>query len=289
MKKFRDLIINKFEDANVIFCGVPFDCHASINSGARFAPNKIRELSYWLPPYTMDGQSMDNVKVFDIGDFEVTKFEELFVKAKEFVAINKLKFIVGGDHSISIPFQKEFIEKAKKYNKIPVIVHIDAHCDICIEYLGSRYSHACTVRRALENGLNQENLFMIGIREFEKDGYDYLIKNKNDVNLYLASEILNDGIDRFLNDLSSKNNDKYNVYVSFDIDSLDACYVPGTGTPETCGLMPNHLKKILKFLGNFKNIEVIDLVEIAPNLDSNDITSWCGIKLMYEFLSEHFK
>lgn len=288
MKKFRDLIVDDIKDANVVFCGVPYDCNASISSGSRFAPDKIRELSYWLPPYTMDGKPMNNVKIFDIGDFLVDDFQELFLKAKELMKIDKLKFIAGGDHSISIPFQKEFIDKCHLNNKTPVIVHIDAHCDICVEYHGSKFSHACTIRRALENGLKQENLYMIGIREFEKDGYEYLINNENKVNLFLATEILENNLDRFLNLLSKMNEEKYKLYVSFDIDSLDAAYVPGTGTPETCGLTPNHLRKILKFLGTFKNIEVIDLVEIAPSLDSNDITSWCGIKLMYEFLYEHF-
>ena len=288
MKKFRGLIVDEIKDANVIFVGVPYDCNASINSGSRFAPNKIRELSYWLPPYTMNGHPMKNVKIFDSGDYLINDFQDLFSKAKELMEIDNLKFIVGGDHSISIPFQKEFVSKCQSNNKTPVIIHIDAHCDICIEYHGSKFSHACTVRRALENGLEQENLFMIGIREFEIDGYEYLIKNENKVNLFLATEILENGLDVLFGKLSKVNNNKYKIYVSFDIDSLDAAYVPGTGTPETCGLTPNHLRKILNYLGTFKNIEAIDLVEIAPSLDSNDITSWCGIKLMYEFLNSYF-
>lgn len=126
---------------------------------------------------------------------------------------------------------------------------------------------------------------MVGIREFEKDGYDYLISNKNDVHLYKSSDLLNHGLNNFFGEIDKKNSDDYLVYISFDIDSLDSAYAPGTGTPETFGLTPYHIREILRHLGAFSNIVCIDLVEIAPPLDVNDITSWCGIKLLYEFFA----
>ena len=291
MEKFRDILVDNINKANVVFYGVPYDGNASISKGTSKAPDKIRELSYWLPPYSMLGEPMDHVKIYDLGDYKGNNFEDLFLEAEKVINLNKFKFICGGDHSISIPFQKAFIDKCHKDNKEPVIVHIDAHCDICDSYLGNKYSHACTVKRALDNGLKQENLFMLGIREFEKDGYDILIKNKNDVHLFLANEILNinKGLHRFFEEIQAKYDNNHRIYISFDIDGLDASYVPGTGTPETCGLTPTLVKRILLALAEFSNVEVIDLVEIAPPLDINDITSWCGIKLLYEFLGKHMK
>ena len=279
---FRGLLTNDYNEANIVLYGVPFDQNCSISSGSYKAPSKLRELSGWLPPYTMDGKSLKNIKIYDSGDIDVRSFEELERYSNIFNDA-KLKMIFGGDHSISIPFQKAFIEKTLAEGKKPVIVHIDAHCDICDIYLGSKYSHACTVRRALDNGLEQRNLFMIGIREFEQDGYEMLINNKNDIHLYMSSEVLDVGLSRFIKEINEKNDDKYRLYISFDIDSLDASYAPGTGTPETCGLTPNIVKKILKHLGSFSNVDCIDLVEVAPTLDVNDITSWAGIKLLYEF------
>lgn len=281
-EKFRGLLAEKNEEANIDLYGVPFDQNCSISSGSYKAPSKLRELSWWLPPYTMDGKPLNHIKIFDKGDINVRSFDDIEKHANIFND-DKLKLIFGGDHSISIPFQKEFIKKTLNEGKKPVIVHIDAHCDICDVYLGSKYSHACTVRRALDNGLEQENLFMIGIREFEKDGYELLIKNKNNVHLFKANEIIEEGLSRFFNEIDEKNNNEYRVYISFDIDSLDAAYAPGTGTPETCGLTPNIVRKILTHLGSFSNIDCIDLVEVAPPLDINDITSWAGIKLLYEF------
>ena len=283
-KEFRGLLVDNYSEANVAVYGVPFDQNCSIGSGSNKAPDKLRELSWWLPPYSMDGAPLEHIKIYDCGDIKCHFFQDIYENSDIFQD-DKLKLIFGGDHSISISFQERFIKKVLAKGKKPVIVHIDAHCDICDVYLGSKYSHACTTRRALDNGLEESNLFMIGIREFEKDGFDYLINRKNDVHLFKASEVLEQGLKRFFDEAKEKNNDNYRVYVSFDIDSLDAAYVPGTGTPETCGLTPNIVKSILRFLGSFSNVECIDLVEIAPPLDSNDITSWCGIKLIYEFLS----
>ncbi len=283
-KEFRGLIVNKIEDSNVVFYGVPFDQNCSVGSGSNKAPDKIRELSWWLPPYSMDGESMTHIKIFDAGDIPCRSFFDIYDNSDIF-SDQKFKFLVGGDHSISISFQKKFIEKSLKDGKKPVIVHIDAHCDICDIYLNSKYSHACTVRRALDNGLDEDNLFMIGIREFEKDGFDYLINRKNNVHLFKASEVMEFGLDRFFQEIGKKNTDNYCIYISFDIDSIDSGCVPGTGTPETCGLTPMVIRKILRFLGKFKNVKCIDLVEIAPPLDVNDVTSWCGLKLIYEFLS----
>lgn len=289
MKEFRDLLAKEYDDANVVVLGVPFDCNCSISSGASFAPQKLRELSWWLPAYSMDGKPLSHIRIYDRGDLTINSFDDI-CKSSDIFGDDKLKVIFGGDHSISIPFQKQFIDYSKKNNKTPILIHIDAHCDICDEYLGSKYSHACTVRRALDNGIKEENLYMIGIREFEKDGFDYLINRGNKVNLFKASDVFEQGINNIVDNIfNTINDDKYSVYISFDIDSLDSAYAPGTGTPETCGLTPLMIKTIFNKLGMLKNIYCFDIVEVSPPLDVNDITSWAAIKLFYEFLVNYNK
>lgn len=284
MDEFRNLMSDE-KNANVIIHGVPFDENTSVNHGAKFAPKTLRQLSYWLPPYSMTGEPLEHIKIFDKGDYNFGDFSELENQCKDFLDDNKFHLIFGGDHSISIPFQKTFINKCISENVKPVIVHIDAHCDICDEYLGSKYSHACTVKRALDNGLEPQNLFMVGIREFEQDGYDILIKNKNAVNLYTSIDVLTNGLDELFNKLNKINDTAHKIYISFDIDSLDCSYAPGTGTPETCGLTPIIVRNILRKLASFKNVACMDCVEVAPSIDSNDITSWTAIKLIYEFFA----
>lgn len=279
---FRGLL-SSYENSNTVVYCIPFDGNASVASGASQAPKKLIELSAWLPPYTMDGKSLSKIKVFVCDYYDIDNFDDI-LKVSNVFNDNKFKIIFGGDHSISIPFQKKFIDYCHDHNKEPVIVHIDAHCDICSIYFGNYNSHACTVKRALENGLNPNNLFMVGIREFEQDGYENLLHKPNGINLFTSLNIHEDGLEKFVNSIKKYNNDKYLIYVSFDIDSLDSAFAPGTGTPETCGLTPFQLRKILITLAEMNNVMCLDIVEIAPPLDNNDVTSWTALKLLYEFL-----
>ena len=59
-------------DANVLVFGIPFDGNASIGDGAKETPSVLRELSWWLPPFSMDGKSLEHIKIFDVGDYSFT-------------------------------------------------------------------------------------------------------------------------------------------------------------------------------------------------------------------------
>ena len=73
---FRDLITNDLEESDVILLGIPYDEGCSCGKGASFAPKVIRELSSFLPPFTADGKSLKNLKIYDYGDvLEFSKIE----------------------------------------------------------------------------------------------------------------------------------------------------------------------------------------------------------------------
>ena len=65
------------------------------------------------------------------------------------------------------------------------------------------------------------------------------------------------------------------VYLSFDIDSLDAGFVPGTGWPEPGGLLPREALKALRH-GRKGGICGMEVVEVAPPYDISDITALLG-------------
>ena len=88
---------------------------------------------------------------------------------------------------------------------------------------------------------------------------------------------------RMLDEIISKYQDeKYVIYLSYDIDANDPSYAPGTGTPEAFGLNSFDLMEFIKSLFVNLNIKAMDMVEISPSLDINDITSWLGLKTLYE-------
>jgi len=281
---FRGLLTNSLKDAKVVLLGIPYDLGCSCGSGASLAPSKMRELSAFLPPFTMDGKSCQNTLIYDLGDFHDTLdfYHALELKAKDVFNLNKFPLFLGGDHSISIALEKSFKEYATKLGKTPVIIHIDAHPDICDIYHDSKYSHACPNMRAIENGYETKNITFIGIRGYEDQEVEYL-QNHPELKVYNASYINEFGYDDILNDLITRfSSNKYAIYLSYDIDANDPSFAPGTGTPEAFGLNSYELMKFIRKLFINLPIFAMDLVEVSPRLDNNDITSWLALKTLLE-------
>jgi agmatinase len=282
-KEFRDLIVKKEKDANVFICGIPFDSNASVGKGAAKAPQVLRELSYYLPPLDMVGNDLTKVKMYDCGDYSGLDFNKLTTDL-QFNFLNKKGFhvILGGDHSIAIASERAFYCKCLKENKEPVIIHIDAHPDICDIYDGSKYSHACPNYRALEYGYSEKNITLIGVRGFEAQEIEILKKHKN-IDVFKAVDVKKLGVQNLVDYLVKKySNKKYLVYLSYDIDANDPAYAPGTGTPESFGLTNFETASLICGIIAGLNVDTMDMVEIAPPLDVNNITSWLGLKTLYE-------
>lgn len=281
--EFRDLMVNNENEANVFVCGVPFDKNASVGKGASFAPDKLRELSYDLPALDMVGNSLTKVKIFDYGNYDAEDFDALKEKIQnEFLKNEGFHIILGGDHSIAIASERAFFENCKKHGTTPVIIHMDAHPDICDAYEGSKYSHACPIFRALEYGYEDGNITLVGIRGFEAQEIETFKKHPK-LDVYKAIDVKKLGVEALLTVLVAKYKDpKYEIYFSYDIDANDPAYAPGTGTPEHFGLTNFETVGIATGLIANLNVTCMDLVEIAPPLDVNNITSWLGLKTLYE-------
>ena len=284
MKEFRDLMVDDITKSNVIICGVPFDGNASVGKGASLAPDTLRELSYDLPALDRNGNLLSNTFIYDQGNFDASDFNKLSeeIYSKIISYNDKFQIVLGGDHSIAIASEKAFYKKALEENKEPVIIHIDAHPDICDEYHGSKYSHACPIKRALDLGFKDENITLIGVRGFEAQEIETFKKHPL-LDVYKASDVNKLGIEALLLILCSKyKNPKYKIYLSYDIDANDPSYAPGTGTPEAFGLKSIDILDLICGLIRNLNVTTMDLVEIAPPLDVNNITSWLGLKTLYE-------
>ena len=72
------------------------------------------------------------------------------------------------------------------------------------------------------------------------------------------------------------------LYLSVDIDVVDAAFVPGTGFPEVAGLTSRELLYFLHRIKRLKNLKGIDVVEVNPTKDVRDVTSLLGAKIVFE-------
>jgi len=113
------------------------------------------------------------------------------------------------------------------------IVQIDAHADLREELGGEVFSHACAASRAMDFGL--KHLFQVGVRAFSKHEYNR-IQSDERITTYFASEIQKSTDSKWGNWIDEISQIEGPIHLTIDIDGLDGCLVPATGTPVPGGL-----------------------------------------------------
>ena len=270
------------EDADIVIFGVPFDGGVSFRSGAREAPTAIRDITYTIPPTTEHLESLEELKIMDLGDISGETRDDIFKKTEETVVqlVEKEKFfiMIGGDHSTTIPVQRG-IDRALKE---PFgIIHIDAHFDLCDTLEGDSLSHGSTERRALElkNVTGSESIFFLGVRSVEMDELEFIGRNK--VNVINSHELHRRGVKETLEVVKERMKRFNKIYLTLDIDCLDPAYAAGTGTPQFGGLNSRQLLDLLYGLFELP-IMGMDIVEVAPALDPSLTSVFAARKIITE-------
>ncbi|WP_028307876.1 agmatinase [Desulfitibacter alkalitolerans] len=274
----------KPQEADVTIIGLPFDEASSYRKGSALAPQRLRDISYHIPPSTEDGQPISGLSLVDIGDWSPLGLgqENYFMQVEEKAAGlfgNTFPIFIGGDHSVTIPILRAV---NKVYSEPVGIVHLDAHLDLCSILEGNSLSHGCTLRRGLElDSFSLENTYFIGIRSFETQELDF-IKDKK-INIYNSRQIFEKGAIGIAKHVSEKLSALQKVYLTIDIDVLDPAFAPGTGTPKSGGISSRELLEMLRVLSELPLIGM-DIVELSPPLDCSDITAFAAQRTITEIL-----
>ncbi|WP_206460080.1 agmatinase [Anaerovorax sp. IOR16] len=271
------------EEVDIVLFGIPFDQGVSYRAGASLGPSVLRQNTFTSTPCTERLEYMDELSVFDAGDFKEENREVLFQEIQSYVTdlVKKGIFFtaIGGDHSVTIPIEAGINDAISE----PFgIIHIDAHMDLCDDMGGDKLSHGSVQRRALElsNIEGTQNLYFIGIRSIEPD--EYAFKKENLIQVKTAYDCYHEGMEAIARDVVEKMS-KYNkVYITYDIDSLDPAYAAGTGTPQFGGITSRDALELLRILFEELNIIAFDIVEVAPPLDPSLTSMFAARKLLTE-------
>jgi agmatinase len=266
---------------DIMIVGIPFDGAVSYRKGAAKGPDRIRRISKEIPPVLETGERLSGLSVLDAGNLRLLGASERAYDRIEArlldLASRSFLLTLGGDHSVAIPVHRVFSRLAQEEIGI---VFVDAHTDLSDVFLGSRFSHACPLRRALElPRYDPRKTVLIGTRCIETAGQEFI--EKNGVTVFPAYRIAEQGMGRIAQEIAKLLADVPNVYLSIDIDALDPAYAPGTGIPDAAGLSTRDLLTLLRELSPL-NLFAADLVEVAPPLDSADITSFAAVKIVAE-------
>ena len=180
-------------------------------------------------------------------------------------------FGIGGDHSVSYPLTKAYLQAKKAQGKRCAIIHFDAHTDLLVERLGIDLCFGSWCTHILDDLHAPQHLIQLGIRSSGKPKSHW--QETFGVKQFWAEEIKHQGtpaiINTILAQLEAEGIDE--LYVSFDIDALDDSFAAATGTPEPDGLSPNEAMEILKALAAAYPITGADMMEIAPFTDSSGL------------------
>ena len=275
------------EGLDACFVGIPMDIGTSNRSGTRHGPRQIRAESCMLRPYNMatGAAPFARLQVADIGDVPINTFD--LKKTVDIITSfyadvlrhNCIPLTIGGDHTLTYP-----ILRAMRDKHGPVaLIHVDAHADINDEMFGERIAHGTPFRRALEDGcLQPEKVFQIGLRGTGYEPDDFNWSRQQGFTVVQAEECWGKSLAPLMADIRRHIGDA-KVYLSYDIDSLDPAFAPGTGTVEIGGLTTWQALEIVR---GCAGLDIVggDLVEVAPPLDPTGNTALIGANLLYEML-----
>ncbi|MGF7160730.1 guanidinobutyrase [Rhodoligotrophos appendicifer] len=270
------------------FVGIPMDIGTSNRSGTRFGPRQIRTESVMLRPYNMATRAapFDSLSIADIGDVPTNPFDlkdsvriiEAFFSEK-ILAHDVLPLTLGGDHTLVLPILRAM---AKKHGPVGLI-HVDAHADINDTMFGEKIAHGTPFRRAVEDGaIDPKRAVQIGLRGtgYAADDFDW--PRDQGFRVVPVEECWHKSLTPLMEEVRTLMGDGP-VYLSFDIDSLDPAYAPGTGTPEIGGLT---VPQGIEIIRGCRGLDLVgcDLVEVSPPYDTSGNTAITAANLLFEML-----
>ena len=260
--------------------GIPFDQAVTNRPGARFGPRAIREASTLQPcdpPFGWDINPLAEFDVVDYGDLafdyaDVSAFSErLTDHIRSILAAGTGSLSLGGDHYITFPILRAYVEKFGPL----ALVHFDAHSDTWPDDDMARIDHGTMFYKAVREGLIlPHKSVQIGIRT--QNDYDAGVHVIDAPKVHGQTPAVTAAqIKKIVGD--------HPVYLTFDIDCLDPAFAPGTGTPVWGGLSSAQAAAILR---DIRGINMVggDIVEVSPQYDTSGVTAVAGAHVAMELM-----
>lgn len=267
---------------DVAVTGLPLDTATSNRPGARLGPRAVREASAqlaWAPPYGLAVSPLERLAVIDYGDClwdyglpaEIPGAIEAHIAAIAGGGASPLS--IGGDHFVTFPVLRAL---HKRHGTLSLI-HFDAHSDTwTIDEEAGRVDHGTMFFHAVKEGLvDPARSVQIGIRTHNPDTLGF--------NTVDAPWLHRNGAAAALDRIRQVVGD-HKAYLTFDVDVLDPCFAPGTGTPVCGGLSTATALELLRGLAGI-HLVGMDVVEVAPAYDVAGITALAGATIAYEGLA----
>lgn len=187
------------------------------------------------------------------------------------LAGGRIPVLLGGEHTVTLGALRAFAGAGIKFG----IVHFDAHADLRDTYEGNPLSHACVMRRVVEE--TGAPLFQIGCRAYGAE--EAAFRKKKRIPFLDAETLALDGLPRRLLPPGFPET----LYITFDVDAFDPAVLPGTGTPVPGGLFWYEALRLLRAAAAGRRIAGFDVVELAP-MAGSPVSEFTAARLTYELM-----
>jgi len=271
---FLGLKNQDYQKSKIVIFPVPYSSTTYWKAGTKEGPQAIIEASRHIELYDIETKKDPSKKgIFTLEPLEPSKnspketIERIKGVIDKILEDRKIPIMLGGEHSITLGAVLSFKEKFSNFS----VLQLDAHTDLRDEFEGTKYHHACVMRRIREL---KTLTTQVGIRSVSEEEIGYIKKNKIK-NIFYAPYL---PIEKIITTL------KKNVYLTLDLDVLDPSIMPSTGTPEPGGLGWYEILGLIKKVAEKRKIIGVDIVEFDP-IPGLVAPDFLAAKLIYKIIS----
>jgi agmatinase len=281
--------VRRCGEYDVAVLGVPLDAGTTYRPGTRFGPQGMRQISALYGTYSFElaVDLRETIGICDLGDvFTIPgniekSFDQIDKAVGHVYASGALPVVLGGDHSIGYPTVRGV---ARNLDGRLGIIHFDRHVDTQETDLDERMHTTPWFHATDIPNVPAKNLVQLGIGGWQAPRPGVKVCRERETTIMTVNDCVDMGLDVAVERALTVAWDGADaVWLSFDVDCLDAAFVPGTGWPEPGGFLPREVLKLVRGVaaGGLAGIEI---VECSPPYDNAEITSLMGVRVIADVL-----
>jgi guanidinobutyrase len=277
--------------ARAAIYGIPWDSTSISRTGANYGPRGIREISGQFLTYnaTWDFDIVDALNPVDCGDCDVilANAEKTFANAErdigQILEAGAIPATLGGDHSITIPA----VRAVRKRHANPGLVLIDTHLDTALDVGGEELNHCCPITRAVDAGFDPKHIALLAISGWMNPRTELRYCRERGITVVWLEDIWERGVPAAIDKaLEVAGSGTDGIYLSVDVDALDAAYAPGTCVPTPGGLTTREMLEMVRGISRH-GLVGMDVVETAPSLEATSATAAIAGRVVMDALACH--
>ena len=282
--------VKRCGEFDVSIMGAPFDGGTTYRPGTRFGPQGMRKISALYGPYSFElGVDLrESITMCDVGDIftipaNIEKtFDQISKAVGHVYASGSFPVVLGGDHSIGFPTVRGVAQNMNG-GKLGII-HFDRHVDTQETDLDERMHTTPWFHATNIPNVPAKNLVQLGIGGWQAPRPGVKVGRERGTTIMTVNDCVDMGLEQAAaRALEVAWDGTDGVWLSFDVDCLDAAFVPGTGWPEPGGFLPREVLKLIHLICE-RPLAGIEIVECSPPYDNAEITALLGTRVICDTL-----